>query len=212
MRQKCRPRTIDKRRREGKREGGGRERGNPSGSELFSRCNCALCKCICICKCCWIHCLRLSLRLQAVVATLSREFRLPWVGDARPKRRSQATPDPSELVATNVSCSLYHFIFWADAAATGHEKQLSIAHKVRYFCVYFVVFFSCCFCICIFFRPHSTLDTRQNEVVSLSLTSRNSSSRMFMHARDALSCSVALHSSLSLSLFLSLQLPQASVL
>lgn len=234
--QKCRPRTIEKERVEGgvreaeygrERKGGGRKRVNPSGSELFSRCNCAPCKCICICKCCCCCCRAYLLdTLFAVVTEVASSccntfLRIPIAlgGWRKAQRRNPATP--SELVATNVSCSLYHFIFFLGRCSRNGTRKTTfdIAQSVVFLCIFCSIFLLVS--VCIFFRPHSTLDIRQNEVVSVALTSRNSSSRMFMHARDAVSCSVALLSSLSLCLSRSatlsplshsLQLPQASVL
>lgn len=150
MRQKCRPRTIDKRQKERGRGGKERGRGTPREVSCFRA---VIARCVNVsvsvnaaaaaaARICWIHCLRLSLRLQAVVATLSREFRLPWVGDARPKRSSQATPDPSELVATNVSCSLYHFIFLGRCSRNGTRKTtFDSAQSAVFLCIFCSIFF-----------------------------------------------------------------------
>lgn len=228
-RQKCRPRTIDKREKErGKRGRGGegeggrgqerergrgiaRERVSPSGSELFSRCNCATCKCICICKCCCCCCRAYLLdTLFAVVTEVASSccntfLRIPIAlgGWRKAQRRRQATP--SELVATNVSCSLYHFIYFLGRCSRNGTRKTTFdsAQSVVFLCIFCSIFFLSLY---VSFSGHIRHLICDKMKLSLSLTSRNSSSRMFMHARDAVSCSVALHSSLTVPLSLSLPL------
>lgn len=188
-----------------------RERVSPSGSELFSRCNCATCKCICICKCCCCCCRAYLLdTLFAVVTEVASSccntfLRIPIAlgGWRKAQRRSQATP--SELVATNVSCSLYHFIYFLGRCSRNGTRKTTFdsAQSVVFLCIFCSIFFLSLY---VSFSGHIRHLICDKMKLSLSLTSRNSSSRMFMHARDAVSCSVALHSSLTVPLSLSLPL------